>query len=107
MQKKTFHHPHVGTIILSFQCMQLETTRQRLGVYTAEPGTPDHDAMVLLDRTVPAAPDTHCTTPAALTPRPQHTGPAGVPEPKQQLAARACSAPTARRRRTDQIVFSR
>jgi hypothetical protein len=34
--------------------MQLETTPgQRLGVYTAEPGTPDHDAMVLLDLTAP------------------------------------------------------
>ena len=53
-QKKTFHHPHVGTITLSFQGMQLEgTPGQRLGVYTAEPCTPDHDAMVLLDMTAP------------------------------------------------------
>jgi transcriptional regulator with XRE-family HTH domain len=51
---KTFHHPHVGTITLSFQGMQLEgTPGQRLGVYTAEPGTPDHDAMILLDLTAP------------------------------------------------------
>jgi len=50
--KKTFQHPQVGTITLSFQGMQLEgTPGQRLGVYTAEPGTPDHDAMILLDLT--------------------------------------------------------
>jgi len=51
-QKKTFHHPHVGTITLSFQGMQLEgTPGQRLGAYVAEPGTPDYDAMILLDIT--------------------------------------------------------
>ena len=34
--------------------MQLEgTAGQRLGVYLAEPGTPDYDAMVLLDMTAP------------------------------------------------------
>ena len=36
--------------------MHLEgTPGQRIGVYTAEPGTPDHDAMTLLDMTAPAA----------------------------------------------------
>jgi transcriptional regulator with XRE-family HTH domain len=59
---KTFHHPHVGTITLTFQGMQLEgTPGQRLGVYTAEPGTPDHDAMTLLDLTAPR----HTATTAA------------------------------------------
>ncbi|MFJ6749488.1 MULTISPECIES: hypothetical protein [unclassified Streptomyces] len=29
------------------------TPGQRLGAYTAEPGTPDHDAMLLLDMTAP------------------------------------------------------
>jgi hypothetical protein len=54
-QTKTFHHPHVGTITLAFQGMQLEgTPGQRLGVYVAEPGTPDYDAMILLDMTTPA-----------------------------------------------------
>ena len=54
-QKKTFHLPYVGTITLAFQGMQLEgTPGQRLGVYVAEPGTPDYDAMVLPDMTAPA-----------------------------------------------------
>jgi transcriptional regulator with XRE-family HTH domain len=53
-QKKTFHHPQVGTVTLGFQGMQLEDTPgQRLGVYLAEPGTPDYDAMILLDMTAP------------------------------------------------------
>ncbi|MHA5053222.1 helix-turn-helix transcriptional regulator [Streptomyces sp. SD15] len=52
--EKTFHHPEVGILTLSGQSMQLEgTPGQRLGVYTAEPGTPDHDAMLLLDMTAP------------------------------------------------------
>ncbi|MFF1695315.1 helix-turn-helix transcriptional regulator [Streptomyces sp. NPDC058257] len=47
---KTFHHPTVGDLTLGVQAMQLEgTPGQRLGVYLAEPGTPDHDAMLLLD----------------------------------------------------------
>ncbi|MEU9286589.1 helix-turn-helix transcriptional regulator [Streptomyces sp. NPDC048275] len=60
--EKTFHHPQVGTLTLSGQSMHLEgTPGQRLGVYTAEPETPDHDAMLLLDMTAPqpaAHPDT-------------------------------------------------
>ena len=66
-QNKTFHHPHVGTITLSFQGMQLEgTPGQRLGVYTAEPGTPDYDAMILLDMTAPR----HTAKPAARQQQP-------------------------------------
>ncbi|MFF2845334.1 helix-turn-helix transcriptional regulator [Streptomyces sp. NPDC058001] len=50
--RKTFHHPHVGTVTLTSQSMQLEgTPGQRIAVYTAEPGTPDHDALLLLDMT--------------------------------------------------------
>jgi transcriptional regulator with XRE-family HTH domain len=52
--QKTFHHPEVGVLTLSGQNMHLEgTPGQRLGVYTAEPSTPDHDAMLLLDMTAP------------------------------------------------------
>ncbi|QJS99201.1 helix-turn-helix domain-containing protein [Streptomyces asoensis] len=52
--QKTFHHPQVGVLTLSGHSMHLEETPgQRLGVYTAEPGTPDHDAMLLLDLTAP------------------------------------------------------
>ncbi|WP_405483508.1 helix-turn-helix transcriptional regulator [Streptomyces sp. NBC_00009] len=48
--QKTFHHPQIGILSLSAQSMHLEgTAGQRLGVYTAEPGTPDYDAMLLLD----------------------------------------------------------
>lgn len=51
---KTFQHPRVGTLTLHFQGMALEgTPGQRMGIYTAEPGTPDHDAMLLLDLTAP------------------------------------------------------
>ncbi|MEV7324593.1 helix-turn-helix transcriptional regulator [Streptomyces sp. NPDC093970] len=53
--QKTFNHPRVGTVTLTSQSMHLEgTPGQRIGVYTAEPGTPDHDAMMLLDMTAPA-----------------------------------------------------
>ncbi|ELP63136.1 helix-turn-helix transcriptional regulator [Streptomyces turgidiscabies] len=59
---KSFHHPHVGDITLGFQAMHLEgTPGQRLGVYTAEPGTPDHDAMLLLNMTA-TQPSPHRTS---------------------------------------------
>ncbi|MFJ2092678.1 helix-turn-helix transcriptional regulator [Streptomyces sp. NPDC087901] len=52
--EKTFHHPQVGELTLSGQSMHLDgTPGQRLGAYTAEPGSPDHDAMLLLDMTAP------------------------------------------------------
>ncbi|MFH8655190.1 helix-turn-helix transcriptional regulator [Streptomyces afghaniensis] len=48
--QKTFHHPRVGTITLSYQSMEVEgSAGQRLAVFTAEPGTPEHEAIVLLD----------------------------------------------------------
>ncbi|WP_405387992.1 helix-turn-helix transcriptional regulator [Streptomyces sp. NBC_01102] len=51
---KTFQHPQVGKITLDFQGMALEgTPGHRFGVYIAEPGTPEHDAMLLLDMTAP------------------------------------------------------
>lgn len=57
---KTFRHPDVGELTLGYQSMLLEDSPgHRLITYFAEPGTPDHDAMILLDMTaaehVPAA----------------------------------------------------
>lgn len=47
---KSFHHPDVGDLTLGYQSMQLDgTPGHRLLAYYAEPGSPDHDAMVLLD----------------------------------------------------------
>ncbi|MFC6087338.1 helix-turn-helix transcriptional regulator [Sphaerisporangium aureirubrum] len=52
--RKTFLHPQVGTVSLHPQSLDLEgTPGQRLAVYVAEPGTPDHDALLLLDNTAP------------------------------------------------------
>jgi len=52
--QKTFQHPQVGPLTLTGQSLHIEDTPgQRLGVYTAEPGTADHDAMLLLDATAP------------------------------------------------------
>ncbi|MFI1031460.1 helix-turn-helix transcriptional regulator [Streptomyces sp. NPDC020951] len=51
---KTFHHPQVGEVTLAAQSMELDgTPGQRLVAYAAEPGTPDHDALLLLDMTAP------------------------------------------------------
>ncbi|HEY3873195.1 MAG TPA: helix-turn-helix transcriptional regulator [Actinocrinis sp.] len=49
--QKTFRHPLVGLLTLQHEVMQLNRTDgQRVVAYMAEPGTPDHDAMILLDR---------------------------------------------------------
>jgi hypothetical protein len=48
--RKTFQHPGVGELTLGYQSMALEgTPGHRLVAYYAEPGTADHDVMVLLD----------------------------------------------------------
>jgi hypothetical protein len=48
--QKTFLHPDVGTMTLGHEVMEINRTDGgRVVVYTAEPGTPDYDAMVLLD----------------------------------------------------------
>jgi transcriptional regulator with XRE-family HTH domain len=58
---KTFHHPDVGDLTLGYQAMQLAgTTGQHLITYYAETGTPEHDALVLLDNLAAK------TTPAGL-----------------------------------------
>ena len=47
---KRFQHPRVGRMTLGYESLPLAgTDGQRLIVYLARPGTPDHDAMVLLD----------------------------------------------------------
>jgi hypothetical protein len=47
---KTFRHPVVGTITLAHEVLQINgTSGQRATIYLAEPGTPDHDKVQLLD----------------------------------------------------------
>ncbi|MEV7087398.1 helix-turn-helix transcriptional regulator [Streptomyces sp. NPDC093085] len=74
---KTFRHPQVGTVTLTFQGMGLEgTPGHRMGVYTAAPGTPDHDAMLLLDLTAPPTTGTDHRAPARHESPADHEGPA-------------------------------
>ena len=48
--QKTFLHPEIGRMTLSHEVLEVVRTQdQRLVVYSAEPGTSDHDAIVLLD----------------------------------------------------------
>ncbi|WP_454319162.1 helix-turn-helix transcriptional regulator [Streptomyces phaeoluteigriseus] len=48
--RKTFHHPEVGDLTLGYQALQLEgSPSHRMVAYHAEAGTPDHDALLLLD----------------------------------------------------------
>jgi transcriptional regulator with XRE-family HTH domain len=47
---RTFRHPLVGTLRLTHETLALnQAGGQSLIVYLAEPGTPDHDGIVLLD----------------------------------------------------------
>jgi transcriptional regulator with XRE-family HTH domain len=63
---KHFHHPQVGDLTVGYQSMNLEgTPGQRLVAYFATPGTPDHDAMLLLDMLTPQRATT--PTPSAST----------------------------------------
>jgi len=46
---KRFHHPLVGDLTLTFEAFELAADPgQRLNIYTAEPGSPSHDALNLL-----------------------------------------------------------
>ena len=46
---KRFHHPIVGDLTLGYEALDLPAdSGQRMLVYTAEPGSPSHDAMQLL-----------------------------------------------------------
>ncbi|TCO52622.1 helix-turn-helix domain-containing protein [Actinocrispum wychmicini] len=48
---KRFGHPMVGTMTLTHEVLRLSDDGQRLCVYQATPGTPDHDALTLLAMT--------------------------------------------------------
>lgn len=45
---KRFRHPAVGTMTLTHEVLRLSDDGQRLCVYEATPGTPDHDSLTLL-----------------------------------------------------------
>jgi MmyB-like transcription regulator ligand binding domain len=45
---KRFHHPVVGDLALAFEALDLTADGLRITAYTAEPGTPSHDALNLL-----------------------------------------------------------
>jgi transcriptional regulator with XRE-family HTH domain len=48
-EAKAFRHPQVGELSLSYEVLTpAHTDLQRLVVYQAVPGTPDHDALLLL-----------------------------------------------------------
>jgi transcriptional regulator with XRE-family HTH domain len=48
--EKNFRHPAVGPMTLAHEVLELNRTDgQRLVIYIAIPGSPDHDAMTLLD----------------------------------------------------------
>jgi len=48
-EEKTFRHPEVGQLTLSYEVfVPVRTDGQRVVIYQATPGTPDHDAMLLL-----------------------------------------------------------
>jgi transcriptional regulator with XRE-family HTH domain len=46
---KRFDHPAVGRMDLTYEVLAVRGADQRIIVYQAEPGTPDHDAMTLLN----------------------------------------------------------
>jgi transcriptional regulator with XRE-family HTH domain len=55
---KTFHHPEVGDLSLGYQSMRINgTPGQTLIAYYAQPATPEHDALTLLDRSRLDGPD--------------------------------------------------
>ncbi|WP_211841234.1 helix-turn-helix transcriptional regulator [Saccharopolyspora antimicrobica] len=58
---KNFDHPAVGPMSLTYEVLGISGTDQRIVVYQAEPDTPDHDALELLNlvarRDHPAVPE--------------------------------------------------
>jgi transcriptional regulator with XRE-family HTH domain len=43
-EPKTFHHPHAGTITLTYEVLHLDDN-QRISIYQASSGSTDHDAL--------------------------------------------------------------
>lgn len=56
---KTSRHPQAGEFTLSFEVLHLSQDGQRMTIYQAAPGTPDHDALKLL--ALAADQDAHAT----------------------------------------------
>ncbi|MDA3627421.1 helix-turn-helix transcriptional regulator [Saccharopolyspora sp. WRP15-2] len=58
---KDFDHPAVGPMSLTYEVLSVSGADHRIVVYQAEPGTPDHDAVALLNlvarRESPAVPE--------------------------------------------------
>ncbi|WP_324192759.1 helix-turn-helix transcriptional regulator [Nocardia transvalensis] len=53
---KAYNHPTIGRVCLEYESLPLaDSDGQRVVIYLAEPGTPDHDAMVLLDMSAQTA----------------------------------------------------
>lgn len=52
--RKAFAHPRVGPMTLDYEVLDVARSRQRLVVYGAASGSPDHDAMVLLTAGTPS-----------------------------------------------------
>jgi transcriptional regulator with XRE-family HTH domain len=46
--RKTFHHPVVGDLTLTYESLTTGPDGHRLAIYQATPGTPDHEAITLL-----------------------------------------------------------
>jgi transcriptional regulator with XRE-family HTH domain len=71
--RKEYEHPDVGRFGLDYEVLSpARADGQRLVAYQAEPGTPDHDAMLLLalaagadERQTPSEPAAHPVEPAA------------------------------------------
>jgi len=48
MGVKKLHHPVVGDLTLAYEALELPAEGQRINVYSAEPGSPSHEALRLL-----------------------------------------------------------
>jgi len=78
--EKRYQHPLVGRMRLGYESLPLVgTDGQRFIVYVAEPGTPDHDAMVLLDLLASPAVQSLRPVRATASPRPMSARPPAPP----------------------------